>query len=461
MEAAELGKILKKQCGIIPGNKVLVACSGGADSTALLLMLHELSESYPLEVFCVHVEHGIRGETSRRDASFVESLCQKLAIPCRVFHVDVPGVAGEKHIGMEEAARMLRYQCLKDERTVIGADAIALAHHRLDQAETILMHLFRGCDMDALSGMPWRDGPLIRPLLGTDSEELRAYLTGKGVSWCEDETNSDIRYTRNRIRNVLLPEIERAYPRATRAILRLSEAALRDKRYFDDLLSDMNIEEHLLSIPAGLCFPRDILSDLPESLASRALGRLLRIAKIESQGRDKMTAMLDALTSGQETAVNLEGNARFRLWRNQMLLTRDFHGANQRMESGEESTCFGRFTLREAKPNEIGDGAYEQRIPLRLMEEARITPVFGEDLFHPFGGKLMSAQKYLAAVPFCLELRKRIPVLRAADGEILWMCGIRASERIRMGNEASVMVTWEYGRNIAKVVSAVRSWRQP
>ena len=123
--------------------RILVAVSGGADSLALLLSLQEVAEEMGLIISALHVEHGIRGEESMSDAAFVEDLCDKEKIPLRVVHVDAKGLAAEEKLSMEEAARILRYQALKEAAREEGA-VIAVAHHMEDQVETILLHLLRG-----------------------------------------------------------------------------------------------------------------------------------------------------------------------------------------------------------------------------------------------------------------------------------------------------------------------------
>ena len=146
------------------------------------------------------MEHGIRPRTSEADMAFVQALCCRLGIPCYVERADVPAYAKAHGIGLEDAARTLRYAFLDQTARRIAADYIALAHHAQDQAETVLMHAARGSDMRGLCAMRYRRGNIIRPLLDWKPQDLRAYLEANGQPWREDETNGDLVYTRNRIR---------------------------------------------------------------------------------------------------------------------------------------------------------------------------------------------------------------------------------------------------------------------
>ncbi|MFR0858635.1 MAG: tRNA lysidine(34) synthetase TilS [Christensenellales bacterium] len=203
---------LKEACGISPGEHVLVAVSGGADSTALLCLFDEIREAFPLQISCAHVEHGIRGAASVEDMRFVETLCAQKNIPFYGSRVDATAYARAHKCGLEDAARTLRYNSLMETAKAVGADAIALAHHQGDQAETVLLHAARGSDVRGLCAMRARRGNIIRPLLTFMPEQLRAYLQSIGQPWREDETNVCQDYARNRIRHAALPALEAAYP---------------------------------------------------------------------------------------------------------------------------------------------------------------------------------------------------------------------------------------------------------
>ncbi len=207
---------------------VIVALSGGADSVCLLLALASLSGGMGVGLSALHVHHGLRASADA-DEAFVRSLCKEEGIELRTVRVDAAGYAKKHGLGIEEAARLLRYEALEEERErilelardkmrepeggVIPGDdpgpasrvRIAAAHHMEDQAETVLFHLCRGAGITGMRGMLPVSGDLIRPLLYTDRRQIEAYLKACGRTWCHDETNDDTAYTRNYLRKEILP----------------------------------------------------------------------------------------------------------------------------------------------------------------------------------------------------------------------------------------------------------------
>ena len=209
----EVQKKIEEFHMILPGDTILAGVSGGADSVCLLLVLLELQKQKDFVLEVVHVEHGIRGAESKADAVFVETLCKQFQVKYHIIEVDVPLFCEQTGLGVEEAARILRYQ----EFSRLAAEKngkIALAHHQEDNAETILFQLVRGSALTGLCGIQPvrkdRDGICyIRPLLFFHREEIEAYLKAKEVSWCVDGTNTELEYSRNFLRGKVLPELEK------------------------------------------------------------------------------------------------------------------------------------------------------------------------------------------------------------------------------------------------------------
>ncbi|WP_090174082.1 tRNA lysidine(34) synthetase TilS [Eubacterium oxidoreducens] len=209
---------IKRENLIRPKEKVLAAVSGGADSVCLMLLLHELQEELDFDLEVIHVEHGIRGAQSLQDAEFVRKLCRSRNIPFHIVTVDAPAFATKEKLGLEEAARILRYQSLKETACSCKADKIALAHHAGDQAETILFHLVRGSDIRGLRGMLPKRSNLIRPLLESTRQEIEEYLANEKQSYRVDATNSSDAYARNRIRLHVIPQLEQINEQAVHHI---------------------------------------------------------------------------------------------------------------------------------------------------------------------------------------------------------------------------------------------------
>jgi tRNA(Ile)-lysidine synthase len=239
---------------IHPGDRICAAVSGGADSVALLLLLHA-ANSLPRNALgvglsAVHIHHGLRGAEADADLAFVQSLCARLDIPLHIRHADTTAHAAAHKETIEEAARNLRYAIFR-ELLAAQTDSILTAHTLDDQAETVLMKLLRGAWTEGLSGIhpiviaqsstsaahnsqltthsSPSPGKILRPLLTTRRDELRAYLESLTQPWREDASNSDEAFTRNRIRHTVLPILRHENPAIDQTLANLAELARDDE----------------------------------------------------------------------------------------------------------------------------------------------------------------------------------------------------------------------------------------
>ncbi|SHK27282.1 tRNA(Ile)-lysidine synthase [Selenomonas ruminantium] len=211
------------------GARILVACSGGADSLALLEILWHLSSRYSWQLAVGHYEHGIRGDDSLADAAFVADFCHQRHIPCFVEHGKAMETAKSRAQSLEQVARDLRYDFLERTCQAQGFGYIATAHHADDQAETVLMRILRGTGIKGLGAMRPQSGgryPIVRPLLGISKAEILVYCQQQGLDFREDATNFVADCTRNRLRLDLLPQLRREYnPEISRSLCQLAEMA--------------------------------------------------------------------------------------------------------------------------------------------------------------------------------------------------------------------------------------------
>ena len=231
---------------IRPGDRICAAVSGGADSVALLLLLHAANarprNALGVGLSAVHVHHGLRGDEADADLAFVEELCARLKVPLHVRHASVPGrVARARQTGqpetVEEAARNLRYEHFRQLIAEGRADSVLTAHTLNDQAETVLMKLLRGAWTEGLSGIhpvilvpnDTLPGRILRPLLGVRRADLVAFLESRNQPWRTDSTNADDVFTRNRIRHHLLPLLREFNPAIDQALANLAELAREDE----------------------------------------------------------------------------------------------------------------------------------------------------------------------------------------------------------------------------------------
>ena len=197
--------------------RFLIACSGGADSTALLLAFHQLQTRFHYRLTVVTVNHNIRSaEESAADSAFVAELCSRLDPPVDCVVEEIPAgevvrYAKDRNRGTEDAARTLRYRLFEKTAASVGVDYIVTAHNRSDVYETALMRLFQGGSTASLSMMPVRRGRYLRPLITVERRDIEAFLRQQGIAWREDATNAEDAYLRNRIRHHLVPALAAAF----------------------------------------------------------------------------------------------------------------------------------------------------------------------------------------------------------------------------------------------------------
>ena len=230
-----------KSHNLFPENsRILVACSGGPDSMALLYLLQDIAThrhtTYKIGVAIV--DHCIRPE-SKEEVLWLQHQVEELGLPFYSATFDVPRLSKEDKKSEETIGRQVRYQWLNEIAQSEGYDYISVAHHKDDQAESILAHIIRGSGLNGLTGMSVVQSeyaiPVVRPLLDVTKENLLAYIGTKHISYCVDSTNEDVRYQRNRIRHRIIPELEAVNPAVVDAIVRLGSSVNEDVMVISDL----------------------------------------------------------------------------------------------------------------------------------------------------------------------------------------------------------------------------------
>ena len=291
-----------------PGSRVVVALSGGADSVALLHVLRELEPDGSLTVAGVaHFNHQLRGAAADEDEQFCRSMAAALGVPFQAGRADVRSLAREQRRSIEDAARKVRYAFLSEAVDRLGADAIAVAHTRDDQAETFLLRLFRGAGPRGLTGIQPRAGRVVRPLIDVSRADVRAYVHERGLAFREDETNRDLAIPRNRVRHELLPYLEREFSPGIVEVLAREAAISRDD---EDRLQieaiDLARTVVLMNDDERLELDTDALTSLHPALASRvARIALSRFAGERFVGFDHVNALLEFARGGSGAALSL------------------------------------------------------------------------------------------------------------------------------------------------------------
>ncbi len=225
-------RFIEKYHMLSEGAGILVGLSGGADSVALLEVLCALKESWNLRIAALHVHHGVRPE-AWQDVEFCKHFCEEKGVAFCCEYADVPKLAQDWGLSVEEAGRKVRYKLFEEYRQKLNLDLIAVAHHQNDQAETILFQLFRGSGLRGMAGIPVQRGNIIRPLAVVSRREIEEYLKSRGQDFVVDATNLTDIYTRNKIRQHMLPLAEEVAPGAI-ANMNRTAAQLREIQEFMD-----------------------------------------------------------------------------------------------------------------------------------------------------------------------------------------------------------------------------------
>ncbi|MCX7983044.1 MAG: tRNA lysidine(34) synthetase TilS [Syntrophales bacterium] len=214
------------------GDCVIVAVSGGADSMALLHVLNCLAPDFGVTMVVAHFNHGLRRE-AEKEALFVKKAAEEMGLPFVLGRGEIRTLKNEWRRSLEETARMARYKFLEETASKYGARKIALGHHLLDQAETVLINLIRGSGLAGLKGMePVREGKYIRPQLSISPREIAAYVARERIKYCVDRSNFDERFLRNRIRHRLIPLLMKEFnPRIVETLAQMAEI-LREEEHF-------------------------------------------------------------------------------------------------------------------------------------------------------------------------------------------------------------------------------------
>jgi len=311
-----------------PGSSILVGLSGGADSVALISVLVELRERLGLRISAAHLNHRIRGDESDRDEEFVRGLCARLGVELIAEGAD--GLASVANL--EERAREVRHEFFGRVADSIGADLVALGHHRDDQAETVLMRLMRGAGAAGMAAMAERGpGRLIRPMLSLSRAEIRAYLDGRAIPFVEDSSNSSLDILRNRIRGELLPMLEREYAPGLGG--RLVELAA-EMRSLDELVSAIAVRDLNAMRVGGGALDVSGFSAVNRAVQAVAIRLLVaeRIGSLRKISRAHIEAVRELmLAGGPSDSIDLPGG-----WRaeREYNLFRLIHSRSEQTESG-------------------------------------------------------------------------------------------------------------------------------
>ncbi len=424
------------------GDKVLVACSGGADSMGLLTVLLELQPEYSLRLALAHFNHRLR-RSADRDERFVAETARRSGLPLYLRREDIRSYAAAHGLNIEEAGRGRRYEFLRETAARIGAAKVATGHTLNDQAETVLMRLLRGSGPAGLAGIaPLVDGLIVRPLLEVERSEVEAYLEEKGVTYCEDESNRDLRYLRNRIRLLLIPYLQEHFePKIRQNLARLAEIAREDEEWLRTI-SRRRMEKVMTLRKGRLRLDAAALASLPAALARRAVREW--ISRLKGDLRRISFADVEAVRRLDEgRKLHLPGSLVLARERGQIFLQDQPEQAvsyeyvwdgREDLDIGETGHRFAgkRLSARTNPGFSFADGrrAYLDAARLRFPIVARSRRE--GDRYRPLGAPGRKKLKELMrAKGIPLRERDRRPVFLSGD-QIIWVLGLPVAEEFKV-----------------------------
>jgi len=422
---------------------VVVAISGGPDSTALLHALVQLRSKLRFRLRAAHLHHGIRGADADADARAAASLARKLDVPFSTHETDVPAQAEAGGISLEVAAREARYEWLESVANRFQANRIATGHTANDQAETVLINLLRGTGPRGLAGIPYVRGRIIRPLIALTREEVEEYCREHDLTFRVDRSNRDASFLRNRVRSEVLPLLGRIQPAIVSQLVRLAEIM----RAEDNFLS-----EHAENALRGVAVQRpgevgiliSLFSALPAGLARRVLRAA--IARVKGDDLDiefeRVDAVLRLATEGRTGAVvQLPGGLRAERTYGEIVIAPA--PAEEAVVTREWTLPVpGTVTLQELGLEIAASRSRAKRPPpsplAALVDAAKVGPPLlvrtrrRGDRFRPIGMKdSVKLQDFFVNAKVPRGDRDRVPLVLSGE-DIIWVVGYRVSEGVKV-----------------------------
>lgn len=400
-----------------PGSVVAVAVSGGRDSVALLHYLKSSEKQLGLTVKAVNVEHGIRGAESLRDSEFVAGLCKEWNVPLYFERVDAPALKKSENLTTEEAARVLRYKVFSDVVESGFAQVVATAHHKSDDAETLLLRIFRGTGLRGLSGIKDKNNHVVRPLIKTSAEEICDYVSRNRLPYVTDSTNLTDEADRNFLRNTIVPLLKTRYPKVEDNVLRLSENAKEAEAYLDKITPEPEVFGDSAVVKK--------IED--KVLLRRAFEKAFRALGVFSDVERRHYKLLEELfdcESGRELDMPHGIKAAKEKDSVRLYLPKPLWNGEIPFCEGETKTPFGEV---EIWPKRDGDKIYFDAA--KIPEGSVFRTRRAGDYIHKFGGGKKLVQDFLTDKKIPAYLKDRI-LLVANGSEVLVVCGTDVSASV-------------------------------
>ncbi|TFB10302.1 tRNA lysidine(34) synthetase TilS [Candidatus Marinimicrobia bacterium MT.SAG.2] len=443
-------KFIKKNQLLKKGDKVLAAVSGGVDSTLMLHLLCDNIGKYGIELSVIHFNHQLRGKEAERDAKFVEKLTTELNIPFYFEKLNVKGEAKKLGTSIQDAGHILRRKKYADYVEKYKFNKIATAHHRDDQLETLLMRLIGGAGPVGMSGISIKDGYYIRPLLFCDRSEIEEYAKSQKIEWVEDSSNKKGNYVRNRLRNDVIPVLKLLNPsaadvasRSARMFGQLSEELQKfSKEIFDKSLISKKKSEIILAIPP--------MSNYFNMIGYYVIDNALKCIDKESptvlsRQFDDLFDLVQTGDTGME--ISLSNGFKVLKDRSSIVIYKDLDVSEAIPLCIGDSVEFGDMILETSvtgwkKNSKLPEGNDHEVVDHKLIygNLLKIRSWKDGDRFQPLGfNGTKNISDLLTEKKIRLNKKRRISVLECGD-EIIWVCGVRLSEKFKVSETTKEVV---------------------
>jgi tRNA(Ile)-lysidine synthase len=421
---------------ISPGDKILIALSGGADSVFLTYFLHKFKKKYKITLGALHINHMLRGKNASADEKFCKAFCSELSITYLSSKKNVKSFSKKNKVSLEEAGRVVRYKALERTAKRDGYSKIATAHNSNDNAETVLLNLIKGTGLRGFSGIPISRGRIIRPILVLTREEIIAYLTKLNILYRTDETNTSNEYERNFLRNEIIPVIkQRLNPSFEDAVLHSS--AIMKQHYamvqsqVDDLYkSYVNYEDSRASISElvlkeGEAFAAELIKTVVERnfLIQLSFKDVTSVSRLFNENRGNKVNLPEGITAWREKGRVVIFKGLKDLFTPLMIKV----GQSVKLTEGTlniQNTSKSGFTSRKPGEEYIAADDADETFQIRKWKSG--------DKFYPIGMRgSKKVSDFLNEKKVDAHSKKDILLLTNRD-RIVWIIGMRLDNRFRI-----------------------------
>ncbi len=405
---------------------IALAVSGGSDS---MVMAEWFLRNRAKETFIfLNIDHSIRGEDSKQDSEFVAAYCKANAIKLLQYKVDVPAYSAKKGMSLEQAAREMRHEIFR-QVCVDHAYVVATAHHESDQVESILMHISRGSGISGLTGMRAEDGYLIRPLINTTKDQILQYIKQHNIDYREDSSNKDTTYSRNYMRQEIIPTIESRYPMLKASVLRLSSRAEEVMDYIDSMTPALTVNSGAVACD---------IKCRHKVIAVEMLRRAFSLLGVESDIEERHIELLLELARQQNgTKLNMPHKIVAYNENGEVVITKavQIQDINIPFGEGMYDLNGSELIIEKVKARIANDNALYiagESIPADAVIRYRKD---GDEILK-FGGGRKSLGDFFTDKKIAVRLRSTTPVI-ASGNDILCVVGLEISKQVQIEESTS------------------------